>query len=193
MVPVKFQEALSIILFPSTMAMIASIIFSLAFSSELGELSVAASIGIGILFLAVVPSLPVLLYFKKHSDACNKLEKGERRKFYLAALVGYLSGATVFYHAHAHPMFCLSVAYLCVAGVFAVLNQFIKISAHAGGITGPVTALVYVFGAHLLPLYLLTLIVVWNRLKLGAHTLRETVAGAVLPIFITFGVYLILW
>jgi hypothetical protein len=189
----KFQEIISIIFFPSIIAIIVSIIFSLVFPQNLGKLTMLTSIGIGILLLAAVPSIPVLCYLRKHSDVYNNFERNKRRKFYLIGLVSYLLATIIFWYTNTHPMFCLSAAYLCVAIAFVILNHFIKLSAHAGGIAGPVTALVYVFGIKFLPLYLLVLFIIWNRLKLEAHTVKESIIGAVVPIFITFIVYLILW
>lgn len=84
-------------------------------------------------------------------------------------------------------------AYLCVASATFVITVLWKISAHTAGIAGPSTALVFVFGACALPLYLLAILMVWSRVKLGAHTLDQAVAGVIVAIGIASLVYYVFY
>ena len=85
------------------------------------------------------------------------------------------------------------MSYVFVTSAVFIINLFWKISAHSAGVAGPTTALVYVFGPSLIPLYVLTLLVMWVRLKIKVHNLKQLIAGALIAIFITSLVYTILW
>jgi membrane-associated phospholipid phosphatase len=69
------------------------------------------------------------------------------------------------------------------------INLKWKISAHASGVAGPVTALYSVYGSQILPLYLLLLPVFALRLKLKAHNIWQLIGGTVLAITVTYIVY----
>jgi len=90
-------------------------------------------------------------------------------------------------------MFVLSMSYVFVSSADAIVNLFWKISAHASGTAGPITAIVFVFGLQLIPLYVLTLLAFWIRLRLKVHNILQLVVGALIAIFITSIVYTILW
>jgi membrane-associated phospholipid phosphatase len=61
-----------------------------------------------------------------------------------------------------------------------------KISIHASGITGPVTALVYLLGSTMLPLFLIVIPVAWARVELKAHTKMQVTAGAIISTLLTW-------
>ena len=86
-------------------------------------------------------------------------------------------------------MFALSMAYVCVTSVVVIFNLFTKISAHGGGIAGPITALFFVFSWNAAPFLILLPIIAWSRIKLKAHTPLQIVAGMIISIIVTFCVY----
>jgi membrane-associated phospholipid phosphatase len=88
---------------------------------------------------------------------------------------------------------CLMLCYVGNSVVVMLISFKWKISVHASGIAGPLTALIYVVGLTALPLLLLVVPVGWARLKLKAHTPTQVVAGALLTIVTTWiqlGIYL---
>jgi membrane-associated phospholipid phosphatase len=90
-------------------------------------------------------------------------------------------------------MFVIALAYLCVASTTSVITLVWKISAHTAGVAGPVTALVFVFGHWLLSLHVLSVMMVWSRVKLRAHTLTQAVAGVLVAIAVTSCVYFLFY
>jgi membrane-associated phospholipid phosphatase len=87
---------------------------------------------------------------------------------------------------------------LCYVGntvIMMLISLRWKISVHASGVAGPVTALVYALGAAGLPRFFLVVPVGWARIRLKAHTLAQVAAGALLTIVTTWiqmGIYLAL-
>jgi len=74
-----------------------------------------------------------------------------------------------------------------VNGIILMLITFKwKISIHAGGITSPFTALVYLLGGVMLPLLLVVIPVGWARVELKAHTKMQVTAGAILSGLLTW-------
>jgi len=112
---------------------------------------------------------------------------------FTGAIISYLLGAATLVAARS-PIAITSLM-LCYVGntvVMMLISLRWKISVHASGIAGPLTALVYLFGTIAVPLLLLILFVGWARLKLKAHTIAQVATGALLTILTTWvqmGVY----
>jgi membrane-associated phospholipid phosphatase len=70
--------------------------------------------------------------------------------------------------------------------VLLIITLKWKISIHASGITSPVTALVYLLGTRMLPLFLFFIPVAWARLELKAHTKFQLTAGAIISSILTW-------
>lgn len=80
----------------------------------------------------------------------------------------------------------------CLAGFVMVLFNLVvtirwKISQHTSGIALTTTLLAGVLGLAASPLLLLIPLVAWARVKVGAHTVMQTVAGGVIGVLITMG------
>ncbi|MHA1290923.1 MAG: hypothetical protein ACTSPB_26360, partial [Candidatus Thorarchaeota archaeon] len=63
------------------------------------------------------------------------------------------------------------------------------VSVHGAGIGGPGTALFFVFGWLALPVVFAWILVIWSRTVLKQHTLKQSIAGVMLGIVITFCTY----
>jgi drug/metabolite transporter (DMT)-like permease len=83
----------------------------------------------------------------------------------------------------------LLVAMLSSLGLI-LFNQVItywwKISQHVSGIAVSTTLMTAALGTGSIPLLLLIPLVAWARVKVGAHTIMQTVAGGVVGVTITF-------
>jgi membrane-associated phospholipid phosphatase len=90
-------------------------------------------------------------------------------------------------------MFVLSVAYLSVGLALMLITLAWKISAHVAATAGMATALWIVLGVWMLPLYVLAVLTIWARVRLGAHTILQALSGAILSIGITALVFLRLY
>ncbi len=167
------------------------IVFVLA--TPTGALSTIEAFLIGFLLLVAIPVIPILHASKKGWIDIEISDKDQRAGFFLNAFCGYASAAIVYQIMYVHTLAVLSAAYAFVTGAFILVNKFWKISAHTAGTAGPTTALLWVFGPVVIPLYALTAVVVWLRLRLGAHTLMQTLAGAALSIAITIATYAVFY
>lgn len=185
----KAYKALSIIISPPAMALYVILAFSLFSPIGIGSLSTATSIAIGMVFLVIIPILSAYFLRKKIID----IERSERTIPYLISIAGYTIASALFWYMGSKIMFLISVSYFSVVSAILVINMFWKISAHAAGTAGPTTALIYVFGIGLTPLYVLTLLIMWARFKLNVHSALQVITGSVVAIFITSLVYTILW
>src|SRR3990172_430938 len=165
----NLYEQLSIILSPQAIALYMILIFSFFSPIGLGSADPVSSIAIGLVFLVLIPFYAVHRFSKKLID----LEREERTIPYLVSIVGYAVASIIFWYMDSKIMFLLSLIYLCVVSAIFMVNFFWKISAHAAGAAGPTTALVFMFGTALIPLYALTLLITWARFKLGVHNVAQ--------------------
>jgi membrane-associated phospholipid phosphatase len=145
---------------------------------------------VGVLFIGVLPMVPWAYSYKQGRTDFDVSVREERTKMFIWALVMYVASALLFLDKPL--MFALSCVYFFSTLVVALVNLKWKISVHCSGMAGPVTAIVYVFGLWLMPLYFLVLFVMWLRLRLDAHTHAQVVAGAVEGVLVTGVVYLLL-
>lgn len=80
----------------------------------------------------------------------------------------------------------LMACYIVNGLILLLITMKWKISIHASGITSPVTALVYLLGTRMLPLFLFFIPVAWARLELNAHTKFQLTAGALISSILTW-------
>jgi len=66
-----------------------------------------------------------------------------------------------------------------------------KISIHASSLAGTVTFLTALYGAIVLPAFLLVILVSWSRVVLRRHTVAQVVAGALVSITLTSAILFI--
>ena len=139
-------------------------------------------------FGCVLPMIGVVALLKMHliSDFYGT-ERNERFIPFLTTIFSYLLGTIYLILVQAPgPITALMACYLVNGVVLATITLKWKISIHASGVTSPITALVYLLGTRLLPLFILVLPVVWARLELNAHSKMQLTAGAVLSTLLTW-------
>jgi len=116
--------------------------------------------------------------------ATNRLE---RFIPFLATITSYVMGTVALVIVEAPtPITALMACYLVNGLVLLVITFKWKISIHASGIASPVTALVYLLGTRMLPLFMLFLPVAWARLELKAHDKKQITAGALISTVLTW-------
>ncbi|MBN2335908.1 hypothetical protein JXL21_10150 [Candidatus Bathyarchaeota archaeon] len=114
-------------------------------------------------------------------------DRKERSVPFLATITSYVMGAVVLVVLNAPaPITALMASYIVNGLVLLVITFKWKISIHASGVTSPVTALVYLLGTRMLPLFMLFLPVAWARLELKAHSKLQVTAGALLSTVLTW-------
>lgn len=114
-------------------------------------------------------------------------DRQTRFKPFLGAVSSYLLGLVALLAASAPLLVSVLMAgYFVNTLIMMVITLRWKISIHASGIAGPATYLMYVFGIHLWPVFLLVLPVGWARLKLKAHTPGQVLVGFFLTAALTY-------
>ena len=141
----------------------------------------------------ILSILVIFLFAKKHSIEIDIEDRKKRTPVFLMIIVNYIVSTLFFWLFENYTMFLLSLSYVVVTSTIMIINLFWKISVHAAGVSGPLTALYYVFGSIVVPFYITLIPLLYSRYKLGHHTKLQLLAGSVVPIFITYFVYFIWW
>jgi len=106
---------------------------------------------------------------------------------FLATITSYVMGTVSLVVVQAPaPITALMACYIVNGLVLLIITLRWKISIHASGVASPVTALVYLLGTRMLPLFMLFLPVAWARLELKAHDKKQITAGALLSSVLTW-------
>ncbi len=114
-------------------------------------------------------------------------DRDSRKEPFLWAMASYITGVTVLLYVKApFVVTALMACYFVNAIVMLFITLKWKISIHAVGVTGPITALVFELGAKMIPFFLLMLPVAWARLELKAHNKLQVAIGAILSSFLTW-------
>jgi len=140
------------------------------------------------LFGSVLPLVGVYVLLKRGYISDFYADKREERFLpFLSTIFCYLVGtlALIYLKAPA-PITALMACYIINGVVLATITLKWKISIHASGVTSPVTALVYLLGSRLTPLFLLVLPVMWARMELKAHSKWQLTLGAILSSLLTW-------
>jgi hypothetical protein len=107
--------------------------------------------------------------------------------------IGYVIGIVIFGVLHNRLLFVMALAYFRVTLAATMITLAWKVSAHTAGTAGPTTALVFVFGIWAVPLYALSIVMVWARVRLHSHTRNQAIAGVIVAIMITSIVFLLFY
>ena len=177
---------------PAT-ALVLGLIFGFYSPIGTGDISNLQAASLMILFLSIVPTAAVLYFYNRGVVDIEVSQRKLRTPLYAIGIGSQILATIVFYIVNSKIMFVTSVAFLSATILLLLINFRWKISAHASGIAGPVTALFMVFGPNVLPLYLLLLPVFLQRLKLNVHTLGQLVGGTIVSVIVAYIVYGILY
>jgi membrane-associated phospholipid phosphatase len=167
---------------PPIVAIVATVLFSLWSPIGLGYLNPGLSIFLSFLLFAFFPFLPVIYYYKKKTVDLYVSKREERLPFFLYALASYLTAAVLFFFTDTTILLLLALGYVSVTVILLVVNNFSKVSIHCAGVTGPIFALVFVFGIKIIPISLVILLVCWSRIKLKNHTIAQTFMGTMIAL-----------
>jgi hypothetical protein len=182
---------ISIFVAPPTIAIVATISFSLWSPIGLGLLSAPHSILLCFLCFAIFPFLSILYYHRKNADDLYISKRKSRTPFFLIAITSYSFATIIFSATNTKIMFLLALGSLLVSVILMGINLFWKVSIHCAGVTGPIFALIFVFGLNALPLTSIVGLVGWSRIKLKNHTFAQTLVGTLISL--TVGLVLFTW
>jgi hypothetical protein len=184
---------ISIFVAPPTVAILATVCFSLWSPIGLGVLSAPFSILLCFLCFAFFPFLAILYFRHKKVVDLYVSQKEARTPFFLIAIASYSVATIIFASTGTKIMFLLALGSLLVSVICMGINLFWKVSIHCAGVTGPIFALVYVFGLNALPLIPIVGIVGWSRITLKNHTFAQTLGGTLLSLSVGLVLYTTLY
>ncbi len=128
------------------------------------------------------------LYKRKKGEIINRdaVIKEERNKVYLFSIV-------IFAFAYVISIFIKSPLFVQIyllnftLSTFGVLfiNKRIKISVHSMSAAGTSSILLFVNPLFSMVLFLLTLFIMWSRVTLGVHSVREVIYGMIYGFCVT--------
>ena len=189
----KIHSIVSAILSPICVAVYITLIFSLFSPIGLGSMNLIQSVLTGFVFLAILPFLIIYSFSKKYGIEIDINDRKKRTPIFLVIILNYIIATLIFWFYQNYIMLLICLSYTIVTSFVMLVNIFWKISVHTAGLTGPLTALIFIFGVSLIPLYILAIPVAYSRYKLDFHNKMQLLVGGLSPIFITYFIYLILW
>lgn len=114
-------------------------------------------------------------------------DRNTRTEPFLWAMASYLLGVTALIYVEAPLVVTAMMAcYFVNAIIMLCITLKWKISIHAVGVMGPVTALVWELGTKMMPFLLLIIPLAWARIELKAHDKKQIAAGAILSSLLTW-------
>lgn len=143
---------------------------------------------------SISPAAVVIILKKMGRVSDYDISKRENRTLpFIFGVLSYFIGAFALWQLDAPA---LVVGFMLCYAINTIFIFFItlvwKISVHVTSLGGPIAALTYAFGWHLLWALLLMPPLAWARVRLKAHTPMQTFAGGALGFFATI-FELIMW
>lgn len=182
----KVARIISDIFIPPTISFILVLYFSINYSNSIIE----GFLNFFILFTAVV-FLPIIffIYQRKMGRIINNdaVIKEERTNVYLFSLSVFTITYIILILLKTAFMFRIFIlVYILSTGGVFLINKNFKISVHTLTAAGA-SAFFYFSSFTLMMIFLiLTLLIMWSRVKLNVHTKTEVVAGFLYGFFLTF-------
>ncbi len=170
------------------------IIFSLASPIGLGPiLEPISSILICTVVMVIIPPAPIVYAARKGKVDLDVSDREVRTKFFIFSMMCDVVAFVIYSSLDCLIMSTLAAAYFTVTLGVMLATLRVKISVHGAGVGGPGTALIYVFGPIAYLVVIVWILVIYSRITLKQHTLRQSVAGVALAIFITLFTYFFLY
>jgi len=180
----KSAKLISYIFAPTQCALVTFLLLSYLLTQTVDRDIVAL---VSVLFGSILPFLFIL--FLRYSAIITHIHVPNRQQRtipYLICILIYFIGFLILLFINAPlPVSVLMFCYATNTLVVTAINERWKISAHAMGITGPLTLLFIVFGWKSLFAFPLVIIVPWARVKLKVHTVAQVIAGGLLGVPLT--------
>ncbi len=189
----RTMRIISIILSPPAIAFGTVIVFAFFSPIGTGLLQPLHSFLLGLFLIVIGPILPLTTMVALGKLTFDVRNRRDRPLLYLAAILVYSAGAVVAWFYQNHTMAVLAVAYAAVTSAIAIVSLFWKVSAHAAGVAGPITGLIWIYGIIPVPFLLLAVLVAWARWRQGLHTITQLISGILIAMIVTAGVYWLYW
>lgn len=182
---VRCARAISNILSPAAISVPVIVLVAFYQASNITRALLYA--GITLLFLSIGPFGYILLNVRlgKLSDV-DVSKRSERIRPFIFGLLSICLGWFVLVLTHGPSALMSVLMVTAISGlVMMLITLWWKISLHASTLAGAVTMLTIFYGAIMLPLFGLLVLVCWSRVVLRRHTLAQVIAGSLLGIVLT--------
>lgn len=139
-------------------------------------------------FLAII--LPYLLLYKLGLASDYEFTKRDERPRYFISL-SLLYGALflILRRYDIDSLTTVSFAFFLVSSVITFITFFWKISGHMTYSTLLFLTLAYLFSPYFLLLFLFSPLIAWSRIELKKHSLKQVIAGTLIPALVTILIY----
>ena len=181
----RIARHVSNILAPATISL--PFILLVAFYQAQNQLTAFIYACITLFFLSVGPLLYILICVRlgKLSDI-DVSRRSQRAGPFLFGIVSVMIGWLVLALTNG-PRNLQTVLIIAVFSgiIIMVITFWWKISMHASSLGGAATMLTVLYGAVMLPLFVLLVLVSWSRVALRRHTVTQVIAGSLAGIVLS--------
>lgn len=182
----KAARLISTIFVPPSLTIIIFTFFALYLEKDFVSSAVVLSVAytFGFVFQIIM-----FFYFRRKGRIADQDAsiRRERTIPMLTAVLFYIAGLIVLAAAGINmTITAFWSCYITNTLTAVLINRYWKISAHAGGIAGPLAALTFVSGIKAFPFFVLLPLVGWARIRLKQHSWMQVAAGGILGFIITY-------
>ena len=182
---IRIARQVSNILAPATISL--PFILLVAFYQAQNKLSALIYACITLFFLSVGPLLYIIIGVRlgKLSDI-DVSRRSQRVGPFIFGIVSVTIG-WIFLSLTNGPrnLQTVMIMTVCSGIIMMVITFWWKISMHASSLGGVATMLTVLYGAIMLPLFVLLVLVSWSRVVLRRHTVPQVIAGSLAGIVLT--------
>lgn len=182
----KIARVLSDIFIPPTFSLFAS--FYLPMQIVTNKFDRIISTTVMLLGLVILP-LTYFVYLRKQNRIINRdaVIKEQRNELYIFSFIVCLIALFVLYFfSDAYFIQLTILTYMISSIVVYFINKKIKISIHSLAPAGLTAILMFVSPVLAILSFLITLIIMWSRVTLGVHTIKEVILGCVTGFILTY-------
>lgn len=179
---VRIARHVSNVLAPATISVPMILLVALYKASNMA--SALAYAGLALFFLSIGPFTYILIGVRlgKLSDV-DVSKRTERVGPFIFGLISICLGWFALVLAHGPAPLISTVIVTAISGlIMMVITLWWKISLHASSLGAAATILTVLYGAIMLPTFVLLVLVGWSRVVLRRHTLGQVIAGSLLSI-----------
>lgn len=190
-VQIRCARSISTILSPAAVSIPVVVLIAFYHTSTL--LLALGYAGLTLFFLSFGPLMYVLVGVRlgKLSDL-DVSRRTERTGPFLFGLLSVVLGLFVLTFIHAPKDLITVMITTAVSGVIiAVITWRWKISIHAATLASSLTMLTALYGAVMLPMFALLVLVNWSRVLLRSHTVAQVIAGSLVSMILTAAMLLL--
>lgn len=182
----KIARIISTIFVPPSLTLIIFTFFAFHFENDSVKITETILISLILGFISPISIYFILKRKGKIIDVDASI-KEERTLPYIVATFFYLLGLAMMIKIGLNiVIIAFWFCYISNTLITIIINKHWKISAHAMGITGPITAMYFAMGLNSILFIPLIILVGWSRIELKCHTFFQVAAGILLAFVSTF-------